>query len=314
MCMWEKVESVKHELDAFESYLEEKYSDRDSFLSKTSRDVIFSGGKRIRPALIIISGMFGDYDREKAFPVAAALETLHTATLIHDDIIDCAKTRRGELTVAEKNGINLAIYTGDYLLANSMLLLSEAGLPSEKLSYVAKAARLICTGEVDQYISKFKLTSVVSYLKRVMKKTGVLFSAACALGAYVSGCDEKTVKILAKTGMNLGVAFQIRDDILDISSDERKEGKPVTNDLKGGIVTLPFILAAARSTDVREKINNLFNGDEEIKSIIHAAVAAGGIEDAVALKNKYVERCMSYIKALPKGTASRAMQEVLGWI
>jgi heptaprenyl diphosphate synthase len=312
--MWEKVSFVRKELDAFEAYLNDKYESRRGFLNKTSRDVIFSGGKRIRPALVIISGMFGDYDRKKVFPVAAAIETLHTATLIHDDIIDCAKTRRGELTVSEKNGINLAVYTGDYLFAHSMLLLAESGLPSDKLSYVARAAKQICTGEVNQYLSKCRLTSVTGYLKRVMKKTGVLFAASCSLGAYVTGCNENIVKMLAKTGMNIGIAFQIRDDILDISSSEKKEGKPVANDLKEGIVTLPFIFAAERSERIKLRIFNFFEGNGEIKSLIRDAVDAGGLEEAMALKARYLDRCMPYINALPKGRANQAMRELLACI
>jgi heptaprenyl diphosphate synthase len=312
--MWEKVSFVQEELDAFETYLKGKYNGRGGFLNKTSRDVILSGGKRIRPALIIISSMFGDYDRKKVFPVAAALETLHTATLIHDDIIDCARTRRGGLTVSEKNGINLAVYTGDYLFANSMLLLSESGLPVDKLSYVAKAAKLICAGEVSQYLSKYTLTSVNGYLKRVMKKTGILFTAAASLGAYVAGCNENIVKMLGKTGMNIGIAFQIRDDILDISSSEMKEGKPVGNDLKEGIITLPFIFAAERSEGIKLKIFSFFERKGEIRTLIQDAINAGGLEDAIALKARYKNRCMPYINALPEGRANQALRELLAWI
>lgn len=312
--MWEKSEFIKRELDVFEEYLKSKYKKKESYLNQSSRDIIFSGGKRIRPALIIISGMLGNYDRSKIFPVAAALETLHTATLIHDDIIDSAKTRRGKLTVSEKNGINIALYTGDYLLANSMLLLSEAGLSSEYLSYVAKAAKLICSGEVNQYFSKNSISTVPGYLRRIMKKTGILFSASCALGAYVSGCDEGIVKQLGRIGMNIGIAFQIRDDILDISSDTEKEGKPVANDIKEGIVTLPFIFAAQKSLKLVHSIKAFFNSDTDIGSLIKDVVEMGGLDDSIRLKKKYISRCEQNVDLLPLAEIRGAFKELLAWM
>jgi len=319
--MWENCSFVKEELTAFESYIAGKYPSGNSFLNKVSKEMILSGGKRLRPALVIISGMMGNYDRDKIFPAAAAIETLHTATLVHDDIIDNAKTRRGQLTVSERNGINLAVYTGDYLLANSMLLLAESGLKTDKLEHVAKAAKMICIGEVNQYLNRFKITTINGYLRRIMKKTGILFSASCAIGAYASGCSDELVSILQRFGINLGVAFQIRDDIIDIESDEKKAGKPVGNDIKEGIITLPFLLAANRSKAVLKHIEEFLSGIVEVEEIMAVVRKAGGIDEAKKLKERYVERCRELLsQCIQKASGALAadgicaMEEVLKWL
>ncbi|HHW47572.1 MAG TPA: polyprenyl synthetase family protein [Clostridiaceae bacterium] len=319
--MWENCPFVKEELIAFESYIASKYPPGNSFLNNTSNEMILSGGKRLRPALVIISGMMGNYEREKIFPVAAAIETLHTATLIHDDIIDNAKTRRGQLTVSEKNGINLAVYTGDYLLANSILLLSESGLHSERLERVAKAAKMICIGEVNQYLNRFKMTTVNEYLRRIMKKTGILFSASCALGAYASGCSGEQVNVLERFGMNLGVAFQIRDDIIDIESDEKEAGKPVANDIREGIFTLPFLLAAKRSKAISKRIEEFLCGTVEVEGLMIDVRKAGGVDGAKKLKDRYITRCRELLSHFTPKVGSTlaadgiyAMEEILKWL
>jgi len=319
--MWENSRFVKEELKAFETYIASKYPPGNSFLNKLSSEVILSGGKRLRPALVIISGMMGNYDRGKIFPAAAAIETLHTATLIHDDIIDNAKTRRGQLTVSERNGINLAVYTGDYLLANSILLMSESGLQPDRLERVAKAAKMICIGEVNQYLSRFKMTTINGYLRRIMKKTGILFSASCAIGAYASGCSDEQVNILGRFGMNLGMAFQIRDDIIDIESDEKEAGKPVANDIREGIITLPFILAANRSKDVLKRIEDYLSGIVDVKDLMMDVRKAGGIEAAKKLKERYIEKCRKLLShCVLEGNSTLAadgiyaMEEILSWL
>lgn len=313
--MWENCSFVKEELAAFEAYIISKYPSGNSFLNNVSKKMIASGGKRLRPALVIVSGMMGNYERAKIFPLAAAIETLHTATLVHDDIIDNAKTRRGQLTVSEKNGINLAVYTGDYLLANSILLMTESGLTAEKLDRVAKAAKMICIGEVNQYLSRYKITTINGYLRRVMKKTGILFSASCALGAYAAGCSDEQVNIMSRFGMNLGVAFQIRDDIIDIESDENRAGKPVANDIREGIATLPFLFAAGRSESFRKKMEDFFGGNGEIKDLMLDVVKTQGINDARRLKERYISKCRElFLRAVPNNDSYCAMEQIINWL
>lgn len=312
--MWDNYPEIKTELAAFEDYLAVKLASHNEFLQTACRNAVLSGGKRLRPAFTIITAMSGNYMREVVFPAAAAIEILHTATLIHDDIIDCAKTRRGQPTVAEKHGINLAVYTGDYLLAKSLRLLVETRLKPERLDVVAKAVSMLCEGEIDQYLSKYEIASVHNYLKRIMRKTGILFSAACVLGAKAGDLDEASLRLYGRFGLSFGTAFQIKDDLLDMESSERVEGKPVINDLKEGIVTLPVIYAVKNNPELREEIREFFDGKGDVRQILSRVTAAGGPKDSQALKQRYVEKCLKYLSQLPDNIATRALHEVVGWL
>ncbi len=309
--MWEKFSFLKNELTEFESYMNGKYPVGRAFIDDLSHDAIFSGGKRIRPALVIITSMMGDYKREVVFPAAAAIETLHTATLIHDDIIDNAACRRGKPTITEKHGVNLAVYTGDYLLAKSMLLLAESGLPADMLKFTAKAAKIMCIGEVNQYINRYNVTSIGSYIRRIMKKTGILFVASCVCGTYAAGLSEDQMNKMARFGLNLGVAFQIRDDLLDIESDYIREGKPVKNDLNEGIATLPFIYSVMKDESVRKQLKGFYDGFIDIKDVIKTVKETGGTEDAKRLKNRYIKRCRDILSGIPQYECLGAMEEIL---
>lgn len=302
--MFGTIPFIQNEIREFETYFLDKYAQDSRFLNRLSEDIINSGGKRLRPALAIISGMANNYSREKVFPLAAAIETLHTATLVHDDIIDEAKTRRGKPTISEKHGINMAVYTGDYLLANSFKFLAESGLKPDKLEMMAKASRMICMGEVNQYVNRYRVTTIPNYLKRIMRKTGVLFAASCAMGAFASDCDQKNVRAMTKLGMNMGIIFQIKDDLIDLDKELSKdEGKPVFNDIKSGIATLPFIYAGIRSDRLKLKIEKYFAqpdmaGEDDIELIVDEVINAGGITASMNLKARYLDKAETIISRI----------------
>lgn len=302
--MLSSIPFLQNEIKEFEEYFIDRYSKDTRFLNKLSKDMVTSGGKRLRPALVILSGMANNYDRNRIYPLAAAIETLHTATLVHDDIIDDAKTRRGRLTVSEKHGINMAVYTGDYLLANAFMFMAQSGLKPEKLDIMAKASKMICMGEVNQYLNRYKITSVAQYLKKIMRKTGVLFAASCAIGAFASECSEKNVSTMAKLGMNIGVIFQIRDDLINLDKNlSAAEGKPYINDMKSGIATLPFIYASTRSEKIKLKIEDFFQSDSidvtnEIGLIVDEVIDAGGIRDSEKLKGRYLDKALQLVDGL----------------
>lgn len=312
--MWDKHTFIKEEMAALDSYIQAKFPQKGGFLNDTSKKVLLSGGKRLRPMLLILSSMFGEYSREKVFPVAAAIETLHTATLVHDDIIDNAETRRGEPSVSAKHGINLAVYTGDYLLVKAVLLLSEAGLPAEKLKEVARALQMVCIGEVEQYMGRHKMPTPRQYLKRIMRKTGILLSASCALGAFSTGCSDEQVKLLGRFGMYYGTAFQIRDDLLDLEATADGIGKPVINDLREGIATIPVIMAARRDENLRRQMKDFFAGTGNARQIISNTLAAGGTEEARRLKEKYADKSLKLLKYFPQTEHRNALEESVIWL
>ncbi|NLL67260.1 MAG: polyprenyl synthetase family protein [Clostridiaceae bacterium] len=312
--MWNKFPVINEELAAFESYLETVMASRNKFLMNASKDAVLSGGKRLRPAFTIIAALHGDYDRKRVFPAAASVEVLHAATLIHDDIIDNAKTRRGKITLAEKHNTNLAVYTGDYLLTKSLRLLLKTGLKPEKLDVLARAISLLCEGEVEQYISKYSVSSVYNYIKRILGKTGVLFSASLVLGAKTANLSDDISRQFGRFGLSFGAAFQIRDDLLDILSDQSKEGKPVLNDLKEGIATLPVIMAVKNNPDFINQVNVFFEGNGDINSILNSIRTSGGVQDTMKLKNRYKEKCMHYIEKIPYTPYTEAMSEIVNWL
>ncbi len=312
--MWDLFPVIKEELAAFEDYLGTKLASRNNFLETASKNVVLSGGKRLRPAFTIIAALHGDYNREHVFPAAASVEILHSATLVHDDIIDNAKTRRGQPTLSEKHSNNLAVYTGDYLLAKSLRLLLETGLKPEKLDVVARAVSLLCEGEVDQYLSKHALASVNHYLKRVIGKTGVLFSASLVLGAKTANLSDDTTRLLGRFGSSFGAAFQIRDDLLDLLSNQKSEGKPVMNDLKEGIATLPVILAVKNNAKLKEQVEEFFAGHSNINDLLGNIIASGGIKDAERLKNRYIAKCRTYLEKIPHTPFTGALSEIVDWL
>lgn len=312
--MWNDFPAIKEEMAAFEDYLDKKITSRNSFLKTASREAVLSGGKRLRPAFAVIAALHGDYDRARTFPAAAAVEILHAATLVHDDIIDEAKLRRGKMTISEKHKINLAVYTGDYLLTRSLRLLLETGLKPEKLDILARSISLLCEGEVEQYLSKFSVASVYQYLKRILSKTGVLFSASMILGAKTANLPDDTARSFGRFGMCFGAAFQIRDDLKDLLSEQSTEGKPVLNDLKEGIATLPVIIAARNNPEFLQDVTDYFGGKGDIKNILEGIKSSGGIKDAERLKERYTEKCRHIIKEIPKTQYTDALSEIVDWL
>lgn len=210
-------------------------------------DMVLSGsGKRLRPALALLSGTFGAYRLDLLVPLAASVELLHTATLVHDDVIDGADTRRGRTTVNAVFHNSTTVMLGDYMFANAADLVARTGnirvirLFSHTLLVMAK-------GEIRQDMSTYdSRQGVQDYLHRIAGKTASLFATACEGGAIISGEGEERIQAMREYGYNLGMAFQIVDDILDFTGDEAVMGKPVGSDLWQGTLTLPSLILMDR--------------------------------------------------------------------
>lgn len=319
--LWEKYPEINTELKKVESIIQESIKSRNRLLTEICRDLISSGGKRIRSAFAIISSKLGEYDEDKATKIAGALEILHTATLVHDDIIDNAKLRRGKVTVSEKFGVDMAVYTGDFLFTKAILLLTACeGLCTEKIEkpeIAVKAIKTICEGEVDQYQHKFDInTTVFSYLKRIGRKTAIMFAAACIMGAWSSGCPEEVVKTVGRFGLDYGMAFQIKDDINDYMSDTQKEGKPVIKDLNEGVITLPLIYAISKNPGIRNIVSNIrsLKKDlhiDELWEILETIKESGSIDYSLTVMDKYISRGLKELKKLPSNKYTEILQELI---
>lgn len=202
---------------------------------------VTQGGKRLRPALVVLCGSFLPASRDELVEVATAAELIHNASLIHDDVIDRAQTRRGMPTLSARWGEHQAVLYGDFLFARAFSLLTRQGRPGI-LENMTKAISLMCEGEITQLARRFDHTlTEADYLTYIHKKTAFFLSACCLAGAGVCGLPAPHRRLLAAFGLQLGYAFQMTDDLLDYCGTVASVGKPVLHDLAEGCLTLPVI-------------------------------------------------------------------------
>ncbi len=287
---------------------------------KTDQDVLYdasyqlfrAGGKRIRPIFVLLAGYFGSYQLPKLKKVAASLELVHMATLVHDDIIDDADRRRGKLTVKAEWDNRVAMSTGDYLLAKFLLLITE--LDNEHLhQIVSKALVQIVEGEIDQIrdLNEWDL-SFREYLRRIKRKTALLIALSTQLGALVSDASPEVVRSLHQYGYYTGMAFQIIDDILDFTGTSDQLGKPAGSDLRQGNITLPAIYAY-KCADVNVRLKEIIDSGEtnnRIEEIIGLVKLSGGIEYAQALAERYITKAERALKQLPPIKERETLYEI----
>lgn len=299
--MWQEYPLIKAELEALEDFLESSFSSKRNRLDAISRGVLFAGGKRIRPAFVILCAMCGKYDRERILPLAACVETLHTATLVHDDIIDSADLRRGVPTVVSERGADIAVFTGDYMLTKALTFFLKSGIEDMDLSQIAAAIEAMCKGEAEQFFGRGHVPDFRHYLGRIMKKTALLFAAACTLGAHAAGCDQSVVREARRFGLYYGCAFQIADDLLDVSSERHVEGKPVMHDIKDGVFTLPVLLATARKPETAEIFRLAREKGIVASEVLETLRETGAIDASLEIKERYRKKALAHLTKLPQG-------------
>ncbi len=307
--MWEQFPDLYNNLLEVEHCIKKNIVSRNELLTQAAMETVCAGGKRLRPAFVILAASLGKFDKKKVIPVASAVEVLHTATLIHDDVLDDSFFRRGKETIYKKYGTDMSIYCGDYLYTRAVTMLSNT-LSNKKLGIAAKAINTICEGEVDQFRDKYKLTlSVPNYLKRISRKTAILFAASCALGSACSKCDEELSKTLTRIGFYYGMIFQLVDDAKDYLCDDKECGKPIKNDLSKGIITLPAIYACKNNQYVAELLKQLSESEgishEDLGILVKGILDSGGIDYTKELIKKYHDRAQRYISMLPNGEAKK---------
>lgn len=237
------ITKYKKDITIVEKELEQLKNSNSSIVRESTQHLFKSGGKRIRPIFGMLCAQFGEYDIHKIKFPAAVIELIHSASLAHDDVIDVADLRRGASTIGSKWNNQVATYTGDYIFAHALLLMSkiENPLAHKILSY---AIVEVCLGELDQIRDKYDFDqSLTNYLKRIERKTALLIAIAGQLGAIAAGVPDEIHHKLYEFGYNVGMSFQIIDDILDFTSSEKELGKPAGSDLHQGNITLPVLFA-----------------------------------------------------------------------
>lgn len=299
-------------MDAFEQQLRSEFTG-GSYIQAAAYNLISRGGKRLRPAMTIAAAHLGEYNRDTALPMAMAIEAIHTATLVHDDVIDHADTRRGETTLHTEHGNHIAIYTGDFLLARGLKQITRSGLQPKEMARIADAVEQICTGEVSQYLGRNKVPGYRAYLRRIMSKTGILFAAACCSGGYCAHLTDEQIKQLWHFGMRYGAAFQIRDDLIDMDEDNNSAGKPTGHDLLEGVITLPVLFAAA-DADYRTLLNSFLDGDRDqtkVRNLIRLSRRLGALDQTRKVLRQQIDRCHQILDTFPVSSGHSMLIQLL---
>jgi len=278
-------------------------------LGATLAHIFETGGKRIRPALVLLSGKLGTYQRDRLVTLAASLEVVHTATLVHDDTIDQALTRRGLQTINALWDGKVAILVGDFLLAQSAELASR--LDSVRImSLLSQTVMDMSSGELRQYAASQSHTlDEADYFARIGGKTASLFAMCCEGAGVLSGQSEECIGALRSYGTNFGLAFQIVDDVLDFVGDAQSLGKPAGNDLRQGTITLPVIMVAqALSGDsaLRQDIERGRNPD----GILAAVRESGAADRALDRAREYARAACSDLCIFPASQAKEVLLEL----
>lgn len=288
-------------------------------LSAAVEAIIAAGGKRLRPSILFMSARFHNYNLDHLVPMAAAIELLHTASLVHDDTIDEALVRRGLPTLNALVDPGTTVLVGDYIFAKSAVL-STMGGKQRATRIFAESLVTICEGELEQKLSTHHVNRTVEqYYSRIYSKTAVLFAAAGELGAVLSDAPEDAVQALRRYGKQLGMAFQIVDDILDLRATTEQLGKPAGSDLRQGTVTLPVMLYLQNADDagrelVRRVVENEDRSDGHVEKAISAINRSGAVEGAVAEARRFVKEARSALAGLPNLPVKQSMLDLADFV
>ena len=304
--MWHEYPTLAPELASALTLIEKQITTNNTPVAKAIMEMINGGGKLLRPAYCLLFSRFQDTDREKMIALAAAIETLHTATLIHDDIIDKSPTRRNQVTIQKQFGPDTAVYAGDYLFVVCFKLLAHYASSLRSIQQDSGSMEKILKGELDQMATRYQTQITINdYLKQVSGKTGQLFALSCFVGAYESGGTTNFAKTAEKIGMNIGIAFQLLDDILDYTSDGETLGQPVYEDVRSGVYSAPLILAMQRDRQAflpllvkKEHIS-----DTEMIQLRDLVIKYEGVKQAYTMAQQRTDLATAGLQKLPAGAA-----------
>lgn len=281
--------------------------------------VFESGGKRLRPVFLILSSLLCGYDGPRTAALSGVVEYIHTATLLHDDVIDGAMYRRGRKSANTVFGNDITVLCGDFLYSRAFMNLVKDGNPEIQMT-LAVAARTMSEGEVFQLIKTADIRITIDdYLKIINSKTAVLFSSCCEIGALLGGQDEDKRTALRDFGKNLGIAFQMSDDILDYLGDEAKTGKKPGTDLKEGKITLPVIVLLENASEdekvkVREIIVNENSDDENLAYIIELMKKYDVKRKSEEILDSYSAKAKESLKLFPENKYREALESLADYM
>ena len=302
---------MKSDLEMLDSILTKRLDSNVDLINQMSQYIINSGGKRIRPLLLLLCARATNYNGSDHYSMAVVIELIHTATLLHDDVVDASSTRRGQETSNEIWGNAPSVLVGDFLYSRAFEIMVEPN-SMQIMKVLSKATNQISEGEVLQLLNiKNAKVSQSEYFEVIEEKTACLFKAACEIGGILAKSDIKTISALGIYGLHLGNAFQIIDDTLDYESDSSIIGKEIGDDLSEGKVTLPMIYALEKTSGNEKKIlvNAITNADSSnIDSIVDILLSVKAFEYSRKIAKEQSLKALSSLNTIPESDYRSALK------
>lgn len=306
------------DLDTFQEYFKKSMTSNIRIVDEVAKYLVRHKGKQLRPMLVIVSSRTIDKPTDGSYLAAVVVELLHTATLVHDDVVDEAELRRGFPTINKIWRNKISILMGDYLLAKSLIIATEIG-HLEMMNIIANVAKSMSKGELLQIQKARKLNITEDdYFQLIRDKTASLISASCEIGALTTSATAEQRGLLKNFGLNLGIAFQIKDDLLDYQSKSNILGKPVGHDLRDKKITLPLLYALQDSdvSDRKKIVRMLKNGvkRKQIDEIVDFINRQDGITRAVDKANHFKDLAISQLQKLPETHARQVLEDLAEFV
>lgn len=310
---------IDQDLEAVEDFLQALTTASDPFLAEINQYIFKKKGKRLRPALVILSTKLFGYTGQDHILMASLVECVHTASLIHDDIIDNSRLRRGQSTIHERWGTNLSVLLGDYLYIQTINLLL-ASHHEEIIRLLSRTVSQMIEGEINEFImsGNFNLTEE-EYLEIIKKKTASLFATCCAIGGLLARTQKEELHLIENFGLFLGLAFQIIDDILDYLGDEQILGKPTFSDLNEGRITLPLIHSLnCNGHPLREKIIDLARrrplGKREKQTILELLQKSDSFNYSFNRAKEFITKGQEFLNKLPFSPYRQSLESLAHYV
>ncbi|HXL37431.1 MAG TPA: polyprenyl synthetase family protein [Ktedonobacteraceae bacterium] len=312
--------SIQPDLDQVDATFQERATSGLDILNSASMHALGSPGKRLRTALTLLSGKLNTYRFDKLLPLSVAFEMVHLATLIHDDIVDDALTRRGNPTVNALWGNNIAILLGDYYFAKTAGLIAD--INENRIDHLfSDTVATVCEGTIMEMLTSGRIDlTVKSYYEKTSHKTACLIAACCKGGAIVSEASDQDIENIHRYGMNLGIAFQIIDDVLDYTENQETIGKPAGNDLRQGMVTLPLIYALEEKPrnghyqEVYNFLNGITHSEEDIRTIVNWVVTGSGVQRSLSDADIYANKAREALAYFSPSQDRQILDELIDFV
>ncbi len=305
---------IKNELQQLEDTLISSISSDINLATEVTQHVVDSGGKRIRPVICILVAKMLNYKGQELIKLASSIELLHTATLIHDDVVDQSSTRRGKESIHTKWDSAHSVLVGDFVYSKAFQLMASFDNP-EIIRILADSTNRISEGEVKQLsLKKKEILSKEDYFDIINRKTAELFKASATTAGTLASCNQNELSALTNFSVSLGMNFQIKDDLLDYFGEEELTGKKIGKDFEEGKFTLPLIIALPlmEKSDASMVLDTLFNNkNSDFKTIIKKIKQTGAIEKVEDICNQFSENCIKELEKFPKSDYKTGLIDIV---